>query len=90
MQVSLQNVTGFSVKFDERQMNNLKLILVAKSENKISQVSESIRSVWFINNDSTIVKVSILLWEDSQTQIIKYINNLIIMHTVDVLEDFNN
>lgn len=71
-------------------MNNLKLKLVAKSENKISQVSESIRSVWFINNDSTIVKVSILLWEDSQTQIIKCIYNLIIMHTVDVLEDFNN
>lgn len=38
-------LAGFSVKFDERQMNNLKLILVAKSENKISQVSESIRSV---------------------------------------------
>ena len=38
-------LAGFSVKFDGRQMNNLKLKLVAKSENKISQVSESIRSV---------------------------------------------
>lgn len=64
---------GFSVKFDQKQVDNLKPNLLAKSENKVSQVSESMKSGW-LNLEhlaqplsKSARKYNVLLLEDSDS-----------------------